>query len=97
MRYAPRPEAVAGQPQAVRWIVPHELPLGQVQNAPGTVGPLLTYGVVTQAIIEPGAVCMWLAEGHTWLDLGPRIRGALGDALALDGWQIAEASGEPGE
>lgn len=88
------PEAVPGDPQAVRWVTDIDLPVGRVRRAPGTVGPLLEYGVVTQMLVERGGVWMWLAEGHAWIDQGPRIRTALGAALDLDGWEIEEGSAE---
>jgi len=88
------PEAVPGEPQAVRWVTDLDLPAGRVVRAPGTVGPLLEYGVVTRMLVERGGVWMWLAESHTWIDNGPRIRTALSAALDLDGWQIEEGSAE---
>ncbi|MDF1488142.1 NifU family protein [Tessaracoccus caeni] len=88
------PEAVPGEPQAVRWVTDIDLPVGRVRRAPGTVGPLLEYGVVTKMLIERGGVWMWLADGHAWIDQGPRIRTALAAALDVDDWEIEEGSAE---
>lgn len=88
------PETVPGDPQAVRWVTGVDLPVGRVRRAPGTVGPLLEYGVVARMLVERAGVWMWLAEGHTWIDNGPRIRTALSAALDLDGWEVEEGSAE---
>ena len=88
------PEAVLGEPQAVHWVTEVDLPVGRVVRAPGTVGPLLEYGVVTRMFVELAGVWMWLAEGQMWIDHGPRIRAALSTALDLDGWEVEEGSAE---
>lgn len=94
MRRAIHPQSVAGQPTAVHWVTAVDLPAGLVRSAPGTVGPLLEYGVLEKVFVEPGGVWTWLAPGHTWTDHGPRIRDALSLALDLDGWEIEEGSAE---
>lgn len=88
------PQAVPGQPQALRWITQVELPPGEVTTAPGTLGPLLEYGVLTKVFVERSGVWTWLATQHTWAEHGPRIRDAITAALDLDGWQIKENSAE---
>ncbi len=88
------PEAVPGQPSAVRWVTEVDLPVGRVVRAPGTIGPLLDYGVIARMFVERSGVWMWLTEGHSWIDNGPRIRTALSAALDLDGWEVEEGSAE---
>ena len=84
------PTAVEGEPRAVRWVVETGgLPPGEVDAAPGTLGPLLQYGVLTRVVLEAGAVVTWLADGHEWTDHGPRIRDAVNTAIDLDGWITA--------
>ncbi|TRY18048.1 hypothetical protein FOJ82_08275 [Tessaracoccus rhinocerotis] len=84
------PTAVEGEPQAVRWVVDTgELGVGEVDAAPGTLGPLLQYGVLTRVVLEDGAVVTWLADDHTWTDHGPRIRDAVNVAIDLEGWALA--------
>lgn len=76
-----------GEPQAVRWVLETgSLGVGEVTTAPGTLGPLMQYGVLTRVVLEEGAVVTWLADGHTWTDHGPRIRDAVTTAVDLDGW-----------
>ena len=73
----------------MRWVVPFEdLPVGEVTSAPGTIGPLLEYGVLTRVVLEAGAVVTWLREDQSWTDQGPRIRDAVDAALDLDGWEV---------
>lgn len=88
------PQTVPGQPQAVRWVVDVDLPVGRVVHAPGTVGPMLEYGVLTKVFVERGGVWTWLADGRTWTEHGPRIRDALAVAVDLPGWDIEEGSDE---
>ncbi|MFT3888385.1 MAG: NifU family protein [Arachnia sp.] len=73
---------------AVRWVTEVALPTGRVEAAPGTLGPLLEYGVLTRVYVEPRGVWTWLAPGHSWTDHGPRIRDAVAAAVDLDGWRI---------
>lgn len=74
---------------SVRWLtdVAH-LPKGVVARAPGTLGPLLDYGVLTQIIVDDDGVVTRLAEPHSWTDHGPRIRDAVRLAVDIEGWQI---------
>lgn len=89
------PQAVPGESQAVRWVVATgDLPVGEVRHAPGTLGPLLEYGVITRMLLEADGVWTWLAPDHTWLDHGPRIREAITSALDLDGWDIEPGSAD---
>jgi len=82
----------AGPDGAVRWVTDVALPAGRVLAAPGTLGPLLEYGVLTRAFVEPGGVWTWLAPGLSWTDHGPRIRDAVSVAVDLDGWRIDEGA-----
>lgn len=88
------PEAVTGEPRAVRWVTDVDLPAGRVVTAPGTLGPLLSYGVIERILVERAGVWMWLAEGHSWAEHGPRLRDALVAALGLGGWEVDESSPE---
>lgn len=86
------PGQVPGEPRAVRWEVDTgATPTGPVRTAPGTLGPLLEYGVLTRVVVEPGAVTTWLVEGQDWVDQGPRIRDAVNRSLDLDGWAVADS------
>lgn len=83
------PGPVDGEPRAVRWsVATGDLPVGRVTSAPGTLGPLLEYGVLTRVDVEADAVVTWLIEGQDWLDQGPRIRDAINSAIDLDGWVV---------
>ncbi len=88
------PQSVPGQPSAVRWVVDVDLPVGRVVAAPGTLGPLLEYGVLTKVFVERGGVWTWLSEDRSWTEHGPRIRDALAVAVDLPGWEIDEGSDE---
>ena len=95
MRRPIHPEAVPGEPRAVRWVVDTgDLTVGEVTSAPGTLGPLMQYGVLTRMFVERGGIWTWLAEGQTWTEHGPRIRDAINAALDLPGWDVAEGSSE---
>lgn len=63
---------------------------GDVINAPGTIGPLMEYGVLTSVTVVEEGIATRLAEPHKWIDHGPRIRDALVDAVGLEGWEIAD-------
>ena len=80
MKRTLHPQAVPGEPSAVRWVVEVDLPVGRVTAAPGTVGPLIEYGVLTKVFVERGGVWTWLAPGRTWTEHGPRVRDALAAA-----------------
>lgn len=94
MKRAIHPQAVPGEPLAVRWVTETGLPAGSVLSAPGTVGPLLEYGVLAKVFVDPKSVWTWLAEPQTWTENGPRIRDAVSAALDLDGWQISDGDAE---
>ncbi|NHB85026.1 hypothetical protein G7085_11555 [Tessaracoccus sp. HDW20] len=48
-----------------------DLPVGLVTAAPGTIGPMLEYGVLTKAFVERGGIWTWLDPGRTWAEHGP--------------------------
>lgn len=84
------PEAVAGDPSRLRWVVPvGSLPfLGPVAVAPGALGALVAEGVLVDLEVEPDAVAMSLRDGLGWRAQGPRVRSALHQALARpDDWR----------
>lgn len=83
------PRPVEGDERTVAFVtdVAHLTP-GEVTVAPGTVGPLLEYGVLSVVRITADAVEATLAEPHTWIDHGPRIRDAVRLAVDLEGWEI---------
>lgn len=89
---AVHPQSVSGQPRAVRWVTEVDLPVGRVVAAPGTLGPLLEYGVLTRVALERGGVWTWLAPGLSWAEHGPRVRDAVAAALALPGWKVEDDS-----
>lgn len=84
---APRP--IDGDERSVLFVtdVAH-LPAGVVTAVPGTIGPMLEYGVLTRLEVVGDGVIATLAEPHTWTDHGPRIRDAIRLAVDLDGWEI---------
>lgn len=90
------PERVAGDAQAVRWVMPAGLlPIGRVRRAPGTLGELLSAGTLSDALTEHGAVWLWLAPGNSWTVLGTQVQTALREALAEPGeWRVDPAPGE---
>ena len=94
MKRTLHPQAVPGEPSAVRWVVEVDLPVGRVTAAPGTVGPLIEYGVLTKVFVERGGVWTWLAPGRTWTEHGPRVRDALAAAVDLPGGEVEEDSDE---
>ncbi|MEO7587684.1 MAG: NifU family protein [Arachnia sp.] len=95
MRKPIHPEAVTGEPQAIRWVIETgELPVGEVLHAAGTLGPMMEYGVITRMFVERGSVWTWLASQHSWADHGPRIRDAVVAAVDTDGWDITDGSAD---
>ena len=82
------PEAVPGQPQTVRWVVPAGLTpfVGEAGGAPGELGGLLTEGTLEAVRCEPVAVVTTLAEGESWRDHGDEVRRAVASALGTAGW-----------
>lgn len=94
MKRAIHPQSIPGEPRAVRWVTDVDLPVGEVTAAPGTLGPLMEYGVLTRVMVERGGVWTWLSEDRTWTEHGPRIRDAVAAAVDLDGWEITAGSEE---
>ena len=92
MKRVIHPQTTPVDPRAVRWVTDTDLPVGIVWRAPGTLGPLMEYGVLTKVYVERGGVWTWLAPGMSWTEHGPRIRDAVASALDLDGWEIEERS-----
>lgn len=83
------PEAVPGDAQRLRWVVPLGVVpfLGPVAAMPGGLGDLVAAGMVTDVVLEPAAVLMTLADGASWRAEGARVRTALHEALArADAW-----------
>lgn len=85
----------APHPAEVRWVAEATALrdagldfVGPVAELPGALGALRASGVVSEARVEPDAVVVRLAEGHTWRDAGGEVRTALLDSLAQgDRWQ----------
>ena len=94
MKRTLHPQSVPGEPLAIRWVTDVDLPVGRVVKAPGTVGPMLEFDVLTKVFVERGGVWTWLNPAQTWTEHGPRIRDAIGRAVDLDGWEIEEGSAE---
>lgn len=89
------PQSVEGEPLALRWVTDTgRLPIGRVLSAPGGLGPLFSYGVLTKGFIERQGVWTWLDPDRSWAELGPRIRDSIAAALDLDGWEIEEGTPE---
>ncbi len=89
-------ERVAGEPAAVRWVVPPgSLPPGRIRTAPGELGALFDDGTLTRGLVEHGAVWLWLRDGLSWRERGRTVEAALRDALTEpDGWVVDAAPGE---
>ena len=94
MKRAIHPQAIPGEPQAVRWVTDVDLPVGLVTRAPGTVGPMIEYGVLSKVFVERGGVWTWLSPDQTWTEHGPRIRDAVAAAVDLEGWEVTDWSAE---
>lgn len=90
------PQAVRGEPQAVRWVVRTGVGqlVGEVQAAPGKLGAFMDDGIITRALLETEGVWTWLATGQRWTDWGHKVREAIADALEHDGWQIDAGSAD---
>ncbi|MFZ0832285.1 MAG: NifU family protein [Mycobacterium sp.] len=88
-------ERVAGEPAAVRWVVPAGLVPGRVVSAPGELGALFADGTLTAGLVEHAAVWLWLRDGLTWREHGRAVQDALRRALAEPrDWVIEPAPGE---
>lgn len=87
---------MAGEPQAVRWVVPAgRLPAGRIRSMPGRLGELLANGTLSEGLTEDGAVWLWLRDGLSWSSAGAQVRAALQDALAdPTAWVVDAAPGE---
>ncbi|GAB49879.1 NifU family protein [Mobilicoccus pelagius] len=86
---AVHPEAVEGDPSALRWVVPPGLltARGRVTSAPPPLDAFLAGGDVAEVEAASDAVTIRLAPGRSWRELGPRVRTALGEALRdPQGW-----------
>lgn len=84
------PQPVVENDRAVLFVTDtSHLAHGEVQKAPGTLGPLMEYGVLTRVAVDDDGVTAHLSAQHSWIDHGPRIRDAIRDAVDLDGWEIA--------
>lgn len=95
MTRAIHPQTSPVDARAVRWVTDTSgLPVGVAWRAPGTLGPLMEYGVLTKVYVERGGVWTWLSPEKSWTEVGPRIREAVADAVDLAGWQIEENSAE---
>ncbi|MGI9123753.1 MAG: NifU family protein [Mycobacterium sp.] len=90
------PERVAGDPQAVRWVVPAgSVAVGRVRSAPGPLGEMISRGTISDALAEDAAVWLWLRDGLSWSEYGSRVRTALRDALGeAEGWGVDPAPGD---
>jgi len=89
-------ERVAGDDRVVRWVVPGgRLPVGRARHASGRLGEMLSEGTLSGALVEHGAVWLWLGEGLSWAGRGAAVQSALREALAdPDGWLVEPAPGE---
>lgn len=83
------PKPIDGDSRSVLFFtdVAH-LPSGHVIAAPGTVGPLLEYRVLSALEIVDEGLVATLASPHSWADHGPRIRDAVRLAVDLEGWEV---------
>ncbi len=90
------PERVAGEPQAVRWVVPASaVPMGRAQHIPGHLGDMLRDGTVSDVLVGHTAVWTWLRPGLSWSRLGSAVQAGLRDALSdPEGWTVDPAPGE---
>ncbi|MET0956415.1 MAG: NifU family protein [Cryobacterium sp.] len=87
------PEAVAGEPDSLRWILPAGiLPEGDVLRAPGRLGALLAAGTVQHMRVDHTGLVIVLGPGATWPGQGAVVRAALHAALDQAGeWSLREA------
>lgn len=89
-------ERVAGDPSAVRWVVPAgSVPVGRVRRAPGGLGGMFDDGTLTAGLVEHTAVWLWLRPDLSWASCGESVRSALSAALTEPhGWVVDRAAGE---
>ena len=85
------PEAVAGQSDTLRWVLPAGiLAVGEVRAAPGALGVMLGTGVVRGMRIDRTGVLIRLGTDESWPAQGPGVRAALHSALEQPGaWTLA--------
>jgi Fe-S cluster biogenesis protein NfuA len=86
------PQACAGQPDQLRWIIPAGLLhfTGTPTAVPAAVAALLDDGTLTEIRVEPGAVVTVLRGGQDRARAGARVRSALHAALDEPaGWRRA--------
>jgi len=89
------PEAVPGDPQAVRWVVPTgSVPVGEVRGAPGSFGSMLEYGVISRALVEADGVWTWIPSDQVWSRVGSKVRDALVASLGDEGWDVETGSAD---
>lgn len=89
------PEAVDGDPEELRWVLPAGTFafVGTVAHLPLTVQQLLDDGTLKELTIEPTAIRTRLGVGRSWRFEGSRVRAALQTAAASPGqWVPAEAT-----
>lgn len=89
-------ERVAGDPQAVRWVMPAgRLPVGRVRRAPGELGAMFDAGTLTAGLVEHTALWLWVSADTSWAAHGRAVQSALRAALEHpDRWVIEPAPGE---
>jgi Fe-S cluster biogenesis protein NfuA len=87
------PEAVAGQPDTLRWVVPAGiLAAGEVRAAPGALGELLRTGIVRRMLVDSAGVLITLGSRGSWSAEGAYVRAALHAALEEPGaWTLTVA------
>jgi len=91
------PEAVAGQPDTLRWVIPAGiLTVGEVRAAPGDLGVMLGTGVVRRIRVDRAGVLIALGPDALWPAQGARVRAALHAALEQPGaWTLAVCAPDP--
>ncbi|MCA0291069.1 MAG: NifU family protein [Actinobacteria bacterium] len=90
---AMHPEAVAGDPASVRWVVA-QAPAGNgpVTAVPEPLAGLVADGTITALQLLPGAVLVTLGPGRSWRAEGARVRSALHSALEQpQAWRAGSA------
>ncbi|WEO78761.1 NifU family protein [Cryobacterium sp. SO2] len=88
------PEAVVGQPDTLRWVLPAGiLAVGEVRAAPGALGTLLRTGVVRRMRVDRTGVLIRLEPDASWPAQGAAVRAALHSALEQPGaWTLASCA-----
>lgn len=88
------PERIAGSDDVI-WVTNLiiQLPLGDVQSAPGQLGELLRSAVIRFIAVEPRGLRIGLAPEHSWQGIGNQIRTHLQEALGrLSEWEIVSTA-----